>query len=213
MKISASEIANDGDHHLINAFVQPTLGCQGWLVPDMADPGVKRTALPMNVLQAVLYQPMPVEGLPNTDPMTTTNNAPDMIKLNMYKKGIYQPQIANLIESDPAAFCRNYANITAPRLRLLSANLKNGQSPNGVGTLFDFMKARCIATYAALNCQGLTGVPDPFMAILKITTPPVIENTTAERFNWEEYKNGGYDDGINYRSYRKGFLQPFSKYQ
>jgi len=213
MKIAASEIANDGDHHLIGAFVQPTLNCQGWLVPDMADPGVKRTALPMNVLQAIYYQPMPVESLPNTDPMTTTNNAPDMAKLNLYRKGIYQPQIANLIEADPAVFCRNYVNITAARLRLLSANLKNGQSPSGVGTLFDFMKARCSTTYAALNCLNLIGVQDPFVAIMKSSTPPLIDYTNADKFSWEEYKNGGYDDGITFRNYRNGFLQEFSKYK
>jgi len=208
------EIANDGDHRLVGSFVQAATACQGWLVPDMADPGVKRNALAMNVLQAVYYQPMPVETLPNNDPMITTNMAPDIVKLNLYRKGIYQPQINNLIEADPAVFCRNYANITAARLRLLATNLKNTVSPAGAGTtLFDFMKARCTATYTALNCANLIGLPDPFVQIMKTSTRPVYK-MVGDAFDWEEYRNGGYDDGITYRSYRHGtYYQEFSRYK
>jgi hypothetical protein len=207
------EIANDGDHHLVSAFVAPATGCQQWLVSDLADPGVKRNALPMNVLQAVYYQPMPVEFLPNTDPMTTTLGAPDIVKLNLYRKGIYQPQINNLVEADPAVFCRNYVNITVPRLRTLSTMLKNTVSPAGVGTnLFDFMKTRCSATYAALNCAVLIGMQDPFVQIMKSQHLPVIQK--KDYFDYEEYKEGGYDDGITYRSYRMGtYYQEFNRYK
>jgi len=208
------EIANDGDHRLVSSFVQAATGCQGWLVQDLADPGVKRSALPMNVLQSVYFQPMPVEVLPNNDPMTTTNGQPDMAKLNLYRKGIYQPQINNLIEADPVVFCKNYVNITAPRLRILSTVLKNTVSPAGAGmNLFDFMKARCSTTYAAVNCAVLIGIPDPFVQIMKSSTPPTYIKENKE-FDWEEYKNGGFDDGITYRSYRHGsYYQEFSKYK
>jgi len=213
MKLSQGEIANDGDHRLVSSFVQQATGCQGWLVTDLADPGVKRSALPMNVLQSIYYQPMPVEGLPNNDPMTTTNNLPDLAKLNLYRKGIYQPQINNLVEADPAVFCRNYVNVTAPRLRILSAQLKNTISPAGGGmNLFDFMKTRCSTTYAAINCANLIGMPDPFVQIMKSNEAPVL--IKKDNFDWEEYKNGGYDDGITYRQYRQGtYYQEFSRYK
>jgi hypothetical protein len=205
-----AEIANDGDHHLVSGFVSPSTGCQQWLVQDLADPGVKRNALPMNELQALYYQPMPVEALPNTDPMTTTNNAPDIVKLNLYRKAVYQPQINNLVEADPAVFCRSYANITVPRLRSLSTMLKNTVSPMAGTNLFDFMKTRCSATYAALNCVGLTGVQDPFVGIMRSASAPIAQK--KDYFNWEEYKEGGFDDAITYRSYRGGHTQEFSKY-
>jgi hypothetical protein len=207
------EIANDGDHRLVSSFVSPATACPLWLISDLADPGVKRNALPMNVLQAIYYQPMPVESLPNNDPMATTNNQPDIAKLNLYRKGIYQPQINNLVEADPAVFCRNYVNVTVPRLRSLSAMLKNTVSPAGAGmNLFDFMKTRCSTTYAAINCQALTGVPDPFVQIMKTMTPPVI--IKKDYFSIEEYRLGGFDDGITYRGYKMGtYYQEFSKYK
>jgi len=209
------ELANDGDHHLVSGFVQAATGCQGWLVQDMADPGVKRPALPMNVMQSIYFQPMPVESLPNTDPMTTTNNLPDINKLNLYRKGIYQPQINNLIEADPAVFCRLYANITFARLKSLSVQLKNTVSPAGGGmNLFDFMKTRASTTYAALTCQALTGLPDPFVQLMKSGVPPAFNKNQKDVFDWEEYKNGGYNDATQYRSYRYGTqYQEYSKYK
>jgi hypothetical protein len=207
------EIANDGDHRLVSSFVSPATGCQQWLVSDLADPGVKRNALPMNVLQSIYYQPMPIESLPNNDPMTTTNNAPDIVKLNLYRKGIYQPQINNLVEADPAVFCRNYVNVTVPRLRALSTMLKNTVSPAGAGmNLFDFMKTRCSTTYAAINCANLIGMQDPFVQIMKSNTLPVMQK--KDYFDFEEYKEGGFDDGIIYRSYKMGtYYQEFSRYK
>jgi hypothetical protein len=206
-----SEIGNDGDHHLVSGFVQGATGCQGWLVPDLGDPGVKRPALPMNVLQAVYYQPMPVETLPNNDPMTTTNGQPDLAKLNLYRLGIYQSQITNLMMADPVFFCKNYANVTAPRLRLLATQLKNTVGPGGVGTtLFDFMKTRASGSYAAIGCQGLTGVPDPFVQIMRDSSPNPVKHQIDTQFDLVDYMNGGYEDQTKVRSYRYGI--PFSHY-
>jgi len=217
MKLNVQgEIANDGDHRLVSNFVQAATGCQGWLIPDMGDPGVKRAALPMNVLQAVQYQGMPVEVLPNNDPMTTTNNLPDLMKLNLYRKGIYQPQINNLIEADPAVFCKLYANITVARLTTLSVQLKNTISPAGAGmNLFDFMKGRASTTYTNINCANLIGLPDPFKNLFRDeATLPVKFVKQDGEINWDEYKDGGYDDETVYRAYRYGtYHQEFSKYK
>jgi len=212
------EIANDGDHRLVSSFVQAATLCQGWLVPDAADPGVKRAAIPMNVLQATSFQGMPVEVLPSTDPMTTVNGMADITKHNLYRKGIYQPQINNLIEADPAVFCRLYGNITFNRMKSLAVGLKNTVSPAGAGmTLFDFMKTRASTTYAALNCQNLIGLPDPFVNLMKFNSqPPKFGPKVGEsqEIDWEEYKNGGYDDGTVYRAYRYGtYHQEYSKYK
>jgi len=211
------ELNNDGDHHLVSAFVQAASGCNGWLVPDAADPGVKRAAIPMNVLQATSFQGMPVEALPATDPMTTVNNNADITKHNLYRKGIYQPQINNLIEADPAVFCKFYGNLTFNRMKSLSAQLKNTVSPAGPGmNLFDFMKARASTTYGMLNCANLIGLPDPFVNLMKLSNNEPLNfrpKVASDVIDWEEYKNGGYDDQTVYRSYRYGkYYQPYSKY-
>jgi hypothetical protein len=214
------ELSNDGDHRLVSAFVQGAAACQGWLIADLADPGVKRPALPMNVLQAVNFQPMPIESLPNNDPMTTTNNLPDIAKLNAYRRGIYQPQINNLQEADPAVFCRFYVNITAPRMRGLAAQLKLAVSPaTPTQTLFDFMKMRASTTYAAIGCANLINVPDPFvglMATQNLMGPmeKKFELVKEEPFDIEEYRNGGWSDGLKYRSYRYGtYYQELNRYK
>jgi len=162
MRLMASMLANDGDHRLVSVFVNVAAGCQGWLVPDLTDPGVKRPALPMNVLQAVYFQGLPVEYLPNNDPMTTTNNNPDLAKLNLYRLGIYQPQISNLQSADPALWCMNYANVAIPRFKTLMVQLQNTMGPMAGTTLFGFMKARGTTTWGMIGCANLIGLPDPF---------------------------------------------------
>jgi len=199
------ELANDGDHRLVSAFLTGASGCQGWLIPDLADPPTKRAALPMNVLQAVYYQPMPVESLPNTDPMTTTNGQPDLAKLNLYKKGIYQPQINNLVEADPAVFCRRMVDITAPRITSLAANLMNVPSPMMGVNLLDFVKNRASGTYKMLNCLGLINVQDPFPNLTTtMVGDPMKIKVINDTWDWEEYINGGYDDYTVNRKYRFG---------
>jgi len=90
-------------------------------------------------------------------------------------------------DNDPAAFCRNYANIAVARFKSLTTQLKNFGSPAaGFNTLFDFMKARAMNTWAAINCQGLIGLPDPFADIF-----------TDEEFMSDVYKTElAFEDAI-----------------
>jgi hypothetical protein len=163
-----TDLANDGDNRLLTKFVNPAIGCNTLMIPDAADPGMNRPSDVMNIIQAMLVQGPPIAFTPNTDPMITTNGQPDLLKMNLYRLGVDQPQAAVFGgDNDPAAFCRNYATIAVPRFKSLNAQLKNFMSPAaGFATLFDFMKARAMTTYAALNCQGLTGLPDPFAALV-----------------------------------------------
>jgi len=160
-------LANDGDNRLITEFVNPAIGCKTMLLPNAADPGTTAPALPLNVLQAMMFQTQPMALTPNNDPMITVNNQPDLAKLNLYRMGVNQPQ-ANVLggDNDPATYCRNYANVATTRFRSLSVNLKAFGSPApGFANLFAFMINRAMTTYMNLNCQALTGVPDPFAAI------------------------------------------------
>jgi hypothetical protein len=160
-------LANDGDNRLLTKFVNPAIGCNTLNLPDAADPGMTRPALVLNVIQAMLLQGAPISLTPNNDPMITTNGQPDLLKMNLYRLGVDQPQSSVMGgDNDPAAFCRNYANIAVQRFKSLQQKLLNFASPApGFANLFAFMKGRAMTTWANLNCQGLIGLPDPFAAL------------------------------------------------
>lgn len=159
-----STLANDGDNRLLTKFVNPAIGCPTLMLPDAADPGMNRPSDVMNIIQAMVLQAPPISLTPNNDPMVTTNAQPDLLKLNLYRLGVDQPQAAVFGgDNDPAGFCRSYAMIAVPRFTSLKAKLLLFASPAPTSpTLFDFMKARAISTWTNLNCQGLTGMADPF---------------------------------------------------
>jgi hypothetical protein len=163
----AGMLANDGDNRLLTEFVNPAIGCKTLQLPNAADPGKTAPAIPLNILQAMFFQQPPVSLIPNNDPMVTTNNQPDITKLNLYRMSVNQPQTAVLGgDNDPATFCRNYATVAVARFKSLVNNLKGHVAPApGSPNLFAFMITRAMTTYANLNCQGLTGTPDPFAAL------------------------------------------------
>jgi len=162
-----STLANDGDNRLITEFVNPAIGCKTLVLPNAADPGKTAPAIAINILQAMMFQTAPVALTPNNDPMITTNGQPDLVKLNLYRMGVNQPQAQAFGgDNDPATFCRNYGTVAVARFKSLSTFLKAFASPApGSPNLFAFMITRAMTTYMNLNCQALTGVLDPFAAI------------------------------------------------
>jgi len=162
-----STLANDGDNRLLTDFVNPAIGCNTLMLQDAADPGNMAQSDVMNIIQAILVQGTPISLTPNNDPMITTNNMPDLLKLNLYRLGVNQPQSAVLGgDNDPAAFCRSYAMIAPKRFMGLKAKLMAFVSPApSAQNLFDFMIARAMTSYGALNCPALTGIANPFMGL------------------------------------------------
>jgi len=166
-----SELPNDGDNRLLTKFINPAIGCNTLMLPDAADPGMNRPSDVMNIIQAILLQGAPIALIPNNDPMVTTMGQPDLLKLNLYRLGVNQPQAAVFGgDNDPAAFCRNYMNIAVPRFNSLKTKLQNFMSPApSAANLFDFMINRASTTWGnmGLNCVGIIGVADPFKALTK----------------------------------------------
>src|SRR5262249_9576053 len=70
------------------------LGCTPWKAPDLADPGQMVPALPLNELQARARQASPVALVPLRDPMVLDDGKRDLRKLNAYRRGVDQPQVA-----------------------------------------------------------------------------------------------------------------------
>jgi hypothetical protein len=161
------EISNGWGNLRLLSFLNPAIRCTNLLVPDASDPGILTTALPLNILQALILQRPPMALIPSNDPNVITNNLTDLVKLNLYRIALDQP-VSTVIggDNDPATYCRNFAQVATARLKSLSPQLKAYLSPDpGEPNLFSFMINRESKIYADYNCQMLTGLPDPFTAL------------------------------------------------
>jgi hypothetical protein len=161
---NAHALTNGSDNGLLDAFVNPALGCNSWMVPDLADPGQMTTALPLNELQAEAHQPMPVAFVPANDPMVLNNDMKtDINKLNAYRVGVDQSWVTSKNQADPAAYCQNLVNTGAPRIVKDAPFTSQWTTPDpAVGnTLFTFLAQRFAATYVNLNCKHFLGKKSP----------------------------------------------------
>lgn len=162
---NAQTLTNGSDNALLDTFIDPALGCTPWLAPDLANPGQMASGLPLDELQAALYQEAPVALVPAFDPMVLTNGEPDLAKLNAYRAGVDQaartqfPQISN--------YCRRLHDLAPPRLQRDAPLTSAAPSPDpaAASSLFTFLAQRFVATYGAaapgLNCQQADGQADP----------------------------------------------------
>jgi len=155
---------NGSDERLLT-LVDSALGCNPWMVPDLADPGQMLPSLPLNELQAAAQQAPPVARVPVNDPMVLTNNEPDINKLNAYRRGVDQSPVGTLGATSTTTYCKHLLAIGPTRIQL-DMQLTQGRpspDPAAANSLFTFLTQRFDASYGAngLNCVGLLNVPDP----------------------------------------------------
>lgn len=166
------EFDNGSDEDVI-VLVQNAIGCHPWTVQDLADPTATTffaTSL-TNEVQALLLQPAPRAFVPNQDPMTTFTNGQgvavaDLSKLNAYRTAIGQTQLTNVAQAAPLDYCNNLYAAGAPLLAQWLPLLVQVPAPDfGAGvsnTLGGVLVGRFGVTVMMLNCNGLTGVANPF---------------------------------------------------
>ncbi|MBE3566008.1 MAG: hypothetical protein IMW90_09800 [Thermogemmatispora sp.] len=154
---------NGSDERLLSIGLDSALGCTPWMAPDLADPGHTVAALPLNELQAALYQKQPVALVPAGDPMVLNNGQPDLRKLNAYRVGVDQPPVGSLNQASTATYCQNLINVAPARLKLDQQFTQASPSPDAgaANSLFTFLAQRFVTTYQELNCQALINLPDP----------------------------------------------------
>jgi hypothetical protein len=163
----AQPLTNGSDNGLLDAFIDPALGCTPWKVPDLANPGHTATALPLNEVQAMVDQQSPVALVPLSDPMVLKNNAFSLTKTNAYRAGVDQPRALNTTQADPTAYCHNLKKTGAARIVLdapLTVKMATPDPATG-NTLFTFLAQRYVNSYANLNCQNLLGSPSPIATV------------------------------------------------
>jgi hypothetical protein len=163
----AGVATNASDNRLLSVALDTALGCTPWKAPDLADGGNLVPALPLNELQAAMYQAAPVATVPSTDPMVLDNGSPNLAKQNLYRVGMDQPRVDSTSQAaaDSVTYCRNLYNIAPARLLRDQAYLTGRPSPVPAvaNSLFTFLAQRFVFTFEGqgLGCTNLLGLADP----------------------------------------------------
>jgi hypothetical protein len=166
----ATDLANGSDDILVDAFLDPTLGCTPFTAPDLANNNTPATSQALNELLAAKNQPAIPALVPENDEMTLSGaGAFDVTKTDMYRAQVGQPPVngQNNAFDSPQMYCQNMVNIQTPFLAANQTLLATGQSPvPGTGdNLLTFMANRLSMSFTNLGCQNF-GLTDPVTVTL-----------------------------------------------
>ena len=160
---NATLVANPSDNRLLTNFIDPTLGCQQWTAPDLANQNTPAPALALDELQAAAAQQAPIALVPLTDPMTLVNNNPSLTKTDLYRLGVDQTPANSNRGASGTTYCQNLLHTGMPRLVKDQPLTINATSPDpaAANSLFTFLAQRFQAAYNLLNCTQLLNTPNP----------------------------------------------------
>jgi hypothetical protein len=159
---AATDISNGSDNALLDGFIDPALGCQPFLAPDLSQDGTPGTSQALDELSAAKNPAAAVALVPENDEMVLVNGGFSAGKTDLYRSNVGQPGIGprNNAADSPAEYCQNMINIQTPFLNADAGLLSAGPTPvPTVGNnLLTFMANRLSMSFANLNCQdfGLT---------------------------------------------------------
>ena len=165
---AAMGVGNGSDNALLNAFVDPTIGCTPFTAPDLSNAGTPGTSQALDEIFAAANQQAPIALVPENDPMTLLNGAFSATKTNLYRTSVDQPVISAAQTADtPAGYCTDMLNIQTAFLAANQAVLATGTSPvPAVGNnLFTFLANRLSMSFTNLNC-GNFGLTNPVTVTL-----------------------------------------------
>jgi hypothetical protein len=158
---NATNENNGSDDGLLDAFVNPALGCKTFAATNTTSAAGMSGSQALNALSARQNQPATVALLPVNDPQLLVGGNFSVAKTNVYRSETDQPLLpANTSTAQNAAtYCQNMVNLQTPRLKL-DAPMEQGTSPVPAlgNNLANFLAARENASFTNLNCQnfGLT---------------------------------------------------------
>jgi hypothetical protein len=160
MAVATSE-NNGSDDGLLDAFVDPALGCTPFTAPNTTAAAGTSSSQALNVLSARQNQPGTPALLPVNDPQLLVGGNFSVAKTNVYRAETDQPLLAanTSTAQNASAYCQNIVDLQTPVLKL-DAPMETGASPVPAlgSTLANFLAARENASFTNLNCQnfGLT---------------------------------------------------------
>ncbi|KAE9364410.1 hypothetical protein N431DRAFT_355180 [Stipitochalara longipes BDJ] len=169
---NATEFNNGSDNLLLNAFLSPTLGCTAgtFEAPCITCASGSSPAMALNELQSQFFVPTGGPALvPLNDDFTVDagNNGSveqSLIKTNLYRAGVGQPQAADAANASSVTYCTRYA--ASGLFIALNEELFTGATspaPGASNNLFTFMANRFATSFGpvpALGCQTIFGIAD-----------------------------------------------------
>ncbi len=163
-------LANGSDNTLLDAFVDPTLGCTPFQAPDLANNDTPTSSQAMDELLSEKNDLTMNALVPENDEMVLNGaGAFDPQKDDLYREelGIAPINGTNQQTSSPAMYCQNMVDQTPTFLKDNETLLATGQSPvTAVGdNLFTFLANRLSMSFTNLACQNF-GLTDPVTVTL-----------------------------------------------
>ena len=163
------KINNGSDNLLLDAFLDPIMGCTPMQAPDLSNAGTMGTSQALDEIMAAKDANAPVALVPENDEMVLVNNAASTTKTNLYRSNVGQAPIsaANNAADSPANYCQNMVNVQTPFLAKNQTLLTGGPTPvPGTGNnLFTFMANRLNMSFTNLGCQNF-GLTNPVTVTL-----------------------------------------------
>jgi len=166
-------LANGSDNTLLDAFMDPLLGCTPFQAPDLANNNALTSSQALDELLSAAHQPTIAALVPENDEMVLNGNGQlDATKTDLYREELGQAPVSaqNNKTSSPEMFCQNMVDIQTPFLSANQALLATGQSPvPGVGdNLLTFLANRLNMSFTNLACQNF-GLTNPVTVTLNGT--------------------------------------------
>ena len=158
---NATLILNGSDNRLVDAFIDPALGCTPWMLPSLTAPTGMTSGVATNEILAAFHQAAPIAEVPSTDPMVLDNGQPNLQKTNLYREAVGQTPLQALDPAMPLQYCNNITigGIFASQNQALLAN-NPSPMPDVANSLFTFLAQRFAASIndCNLNCLALWGL-------------------------------------------------------
>lgn len=165
----ATAVGNGSDDGLLDAFVDPSLGCTPFTATNTTSAAGSSSSQALNALSARQANANPAALVPVNDPQTLVGGKLSIQKTNAYRAEVDQPLLSNFTnpQQNAASYCQNMLNLQTPKIQLDAANQAGTASPvPGLGNnLATFLAARLSASYANMNCQNF-GLTNPITLTL-----------------------------------------------
>ena len=165
----ATRINNGSDNELLDAFLDPALGCTPFEAPDQSQGDRPGTSQALDELSAAAGQQPPFALVPENDEMVLVNGGFSAAKTDLYRSSIGEPAVSPATDatSNPVNFCRNMTSIQPAFLSAHQGLLAAGPTPvPAVGdNLLTFMANRLSMSFANLHCADY-GLTDPVSVTL-----------------------------------------------
>ena len=164
------KINNGSDNLLLDAFLDPIMGCTPMEAPDLTNAGVMGTSQALDEIMAAKDATAPIALVPENDEMVLVNDAaarPRPTCIDQQRRARRRQPRPTTRRPATANYCQNMVNVQTPFLAKNQTLLTGGPTPvPGTGNnLFTFMANRLNMSFTNLGCQNF-GLTNPVTVTL-----------------------------------------------